>query len=164
MISSANKSAAGNAGIAPQLAIGCRRPGVCEFWRWTASHVMSMKFIHYPLLLALFFCTNGCMSSGVVKRAKGYTDERIEPLKGDNVFLHGGVCYVIQQKHPQGKNAEKMPPTMQRDNHPPYYAFKPCPCCYSLLLVTAPLDAATLPCQALYGGFFWLLFRYGDMH
>ena len=125
---------------------------------------MSMRFISYFLLCAPLFCTNGCISSAAVKRAKGYTDERVEPLKGDTVFLHGGVCYVSQQKHPEGVNTEKMPPTHKTENHPPYYAFKPCPGCYSLLLATVPLDAATLPFQALLSGFWYLALKNGEMH
>ena len=74
------------------------------------------------------------------------------------MFLHGGVCYVIQQKYPEGDNAERMSPTHQADNHPPYYAFRPCPGCYSLLLVTVPMDAVTLPFQAIGYGVAILMF------
>lgn len=110
---------------------------------------MKMKFVTTVLLTALLVSSAGCMTASMVKRAKGYTDERVQPLEGDTVFLHGGFGYVIQQKHAEGKNAEKMPPSMQYNSHPPYYAFKPCPAAYAFLPLTIPLDIATSPFQLI---------------
>jgi hypothetical protein len=109
----------------------------------------SMKFIYCWLLIGLLICTNGCISSQVVKRAKGYTTDRVEPRQGDTVFLHGGSSYVVQQKRPERDTAEKMSPTELQKYPPPYYAFDRCRGCYSLFLITAPMDAATLPFQAI---------------
>ena len=125
---------------------------------------MSMKFICYPLLFATLLSTAGCMSSQVVTRARGYTTERVEPRTGDTVFVHGGVSYVVQQKNHQRATAEAMSPTELQKYPPDFYVFDPCPGCYSLLLVTAPMDAVTLPCQGLYVGFLYLCLRYGEMH
>lgn len=108
-----------------------------------------MRFIYCPLLVALLFCTSGCISNQVVNRAKGYTTDRVEPRTGDTVFLHGGLSYVVQQKRPEREAADKMSP-MELQKYPaPYYTFDPCPGCYSLFIVTVPLDAATLPFQAI---------------
>ena len=141
---------------------------VLRHWPWLSfgslGRFARMRFIYSLLLFPVLFCTSGCMSSQVVSRAKGYTADRVEPLTGDTVILHGGSSYVIRQKHPERATAEKMSPTELQKYPPPYYAFDPCPGCYSLLLVTAPMDAATLPCQALYGGFLYLILRYGEMH
>jgi len=65
------------------------------------------------------------------------------------VFLHGGVSYVAQQKTPRREATEKMAPAELQKYPPPYYTFDPCPGCYGFLIVTAPLDAATLPFQAI---------------
>src|SRR6185369_10587052 len=107
-----------------------------------------MRFICYPLLIALF-CTSGCMSNQLVERAKGYTTDRVEPRAGDTVFLHGGLSYVAQQKRPEKDVAGKMSPMELRQYPPPYYAFSPCPGCYAFFLVTVPMDAVTLPFQAI---------------
>jgi len=129
--------------------------------RLSRQHVTKPKLLYCLSMIALLVCTNGCISNQVVTRARGYTDERVEPLKGDQVFSHGGVCYVTQGKHPKGHSAEKMDPSDLKNSHEPYYAFKPCPGCYSLLLLTAPMDAVTLPFQALALGFVWFVMRQG---
>ena len=123
-----------------------------------------MRFICYSLLIVILLCTGGCMSSHVVNRAKGYTTDRVEPRTGDSVFLHDGLFYVAEQKRPERDSAEKMSPTELQKYRPPFYAFDPCPGCCSLLLITAPMDTATLPLQAIYGGFWYLVFRNSEMH
>ena len=94
--------------------------------------------------IVMLLISNGCMTSAAVKRAKGYTDERVQPLKGDTIISHGGLNYVVQQK--RSEKAEKMPSAAQSG---PYYAFKSCPGCYALLTVTVPLDIATCPFQLI---------------
>src|ERR1700692_1245408 len=117
-----------------------------------------MKTIASLLLIALLVSSNGCMTAATIKRGKGYTDEQVQPLKGDTVFLHGGLSYVVQQKQPEGENAKKMPPTALQPYPPPYRAYKPSPGCYPFLIVTVPLDAATFPLQAIGVGFeYWFV-------
>jgi hypothetical protein len=94
----------------------------------------------------------GCTTSAMIKRAKGYTDARVQPLKGDSVFLHDGHSYVTQRKRPKGENAEKMSPAILQPYPEPCYAFKPFPGAYAFLLITVPFDAALLPFQAIWVG------------
>jgi hypothetical protein len=110
---------------------------------------ITRKSIGYLSLLAVFLMTTGCTTTAMVERAKGYSAEEVHPLKGDELFPHRGVSYVIQQKRCKGENAEEMPPEILQNFPPPYYAFKPCPGAYPFLIVTVPFDAATLPFQAM---------------
>ncbi len=107
-------------------------------------------------LFTLLFSTTGCTTSKMVNYSRGYSDQQVQPLKGDTVFVHGSRSYVAQQKQPQGENARKMPPEMLRPYQPPYYAYKPSPGGYAFLVVTVPFDAATLPFQAAGYGLFSL--------
>lgn len=108
-----------------------------------------MKTIASLLLIALIVGSNGCMTAANVERAKGYTNEPTQPLKGDTVFLHGDHYYVIRQKQPAGKEAEKLPPTTPQGSQGSYYAFKPCLGCYVFTLATVPLDIVTSPFQLI---------------
>lgn len=128
---------------------------------------MTTKFISCILLLALVFVVTGCTTTALVNRAKGYTGEQVQPLKGDTVFvhrtssyliLHDSHSYVIQKNRSHDEGAEAMPPSMLRDFPPPYYAFKPCPGCYVYLVATVPLDTVTLPLQVIGTGLlYWFL-------
>ena len=120
-----------------------------------------MKSIGCLLLFALFLSMSGCTTTAMIERAKGYTGDQVQPAKGDEVFLHHGRSYVIQQKPSGGENFEKMPPEKLQGFPPPYYARRPCPGAYPFLIVTVPFDAVTLPFQAIGVGFlYWVFHNY----
>jgi len=106
-----------------------------------APQGLSMTITRASVFAAFLIISGGCMTSAAVKRAKGYTDERVHPSKGDTIITHGGLNYVAQQDH--FVSPEKTP-IMESG---PYFAFKPCPGCFALLMVTVPLDIATSPFQ-----------------
>jgi hypothetical protein len=114
-----------------------------------------MKSIGCFWLLVLCLMITGCTTTAMVKRAKGYTDEQVQPSKGDDVFQHRGNSYVIQKQRRDGENVEVMPREMLQGFPPPYYAFKPCPGAYPFLVFTVPFDAATLPLQVIGLGLFY---------
>src|SRR6266404_5888861 len=124
------------------LSILSQEPGVPYPERWAGSHAR-MKSLTNPVLIALLLISNGCTSTAMVSRAKGYTCEPVQPLKGDTLFLRGGRSYVVQQRPPERHNVEEMPPAVLQPFPPPYYAFRPCVGCYASLIVTVPFDAVT---------------------
>ena len=101
------------------------------------------KFITSFLLVLSLFSGAGCASKAAVERAQGYTIKQTHPFTGDTVFVHEGRNYVIQKKNRDWRTTEPLDP----DERKRYYAFRPCPPCYALLLLSVPCDLVTSPCQ-----------------
>ena len=112
-----------------------------------------MKIIISFLLIALLVSSNGCMTGQTVQRAKGYTKETIQPLKGDTVFQHGGLTYIIQHKHAEGETNSVL--VLPYNVPTPYLAYRPSPAYYVLIPFAFVGDIVTFPFQ---------LFVYGEYH
>lgn len=94
----------------------------------------------------------GCVSFEVVKLAKGYTNEEIWPSqveKGDKIvdtIDDSAAVYIVRHKGQKDSTKATIPKIPE--NYSVFLA-NPRPAYYTLLLLSVPIDVATLPIQII---------------
>ena len=110
---------------------------------------INSNFITSFLVISLLVTSSGCLiSSHVVYKAEGFTDERIDRSRierGDKIGVmdaEAGAYYVI--KYPKDKDNSKLPmPVIPEFNQ--FYICRPHPAYYALLPLTLPVDIVIFP-------------------